>query len=891
MDGAFKSGTFSFGTNNGVVSQSNDEAKKSEPSFSFGLSTTNSNTNVDLNTPSFTLGNSGNADKLSKTTTHESSKPFLFGNNKVDESPLFGLNAPKKDQPSFGFNASREEKPSFSFNVSKEDKSSFEFDLPKQDTTIIETKPAITDKSKDDEFLKSYQAPSVQHDDEMNIGADDEEFFDIDIDKNTNLPIRKLDFDENPRSLLNKKNNDHLQLTISNKTEKGVLFITNSDGSKKDKVEEKNTDLFEFDLLPYLDTSVEYKEFLNAIYKEFEPLLKDKQYQHYLNDDKDDEYMNIGVVSNNKEIQHERKLFLRKLMSSFLNNLQILISKKMKKDFGQFSDQWVINFEQITHILYLLNALHFGNSNETIVLFQQWIERIDIQPDEDLLETVFEESDRPYKNSLFWSIYVKKFLLRGGFSTIVDAFKVSQYEELKEMDNDLFNLIEEFIALITTYDPIQFSYDITAFLKWKRQAVELREYCQSLNTQNVLIQSEVLELLNIISGSSPTIEKSSATWYENFMGHFLYQMPSKKLINEYIEKSLLLDSYEIPIEGIETWDSICIDLFRNKYLMVIASIESLDKSIGTFMAILIESSGLLNSYSNKTEDIIEQKETSDGISNNIDRMVEDLALTYLNNQDLFAVGVGILISIGSNKSREILSELLPTYEIKDSDDFEWILSICSKLQLTNTMSRINEIQGDRFLSKQLIPNALNCFAESNSTDKVISIIWRLFEDTLLNQGLDEKLSLQLFDNTITKSNAILRQSLSPLYTLNEIVKSDCTHDQTWYNRLIGLFEFKYLPEYYKTGLLLLIFDNLNQGIFNLDNLVNMIDNINEFEKVLSRDDDVRNKSDAMYLLLRNSRHVDASKYPTSVPELFRTVRRGLALDVSFAFLDESQAGK
>lgn len=873
MEGSFKPGAFIFGANNGLTSNSSNETKNSGLSFNFGSSTIKSNTNVKKNPQPFSLGSQSNDSKLIskpevKTTTGVSSKPSLFGNSTTNAlNSLFGFNVPKEDKPSFE---------------------------PEQ------TKPEQTDTSKskllEDEFLKSYQVPSVEHllhddnDNEMNMSIDDDdEFFDVDIDKDTNLPIRKLDFEENPRSLLNKKNNDHFQLSISNKTEKAVLFVTSSNEDEKTKIGEHKTDLFQFDLLPQLDTSAEYREFLNDVYKEFEPLLKDKQYKHFLNDSEDDEYMNIGVVSNNKAIKSERKLFLSRLMSTILNDLQIVISKKMKKDFGQFSDQWVINFEQIVNILCLFNALHFGNDNETIVLFQQWIERIDIQPDEDLLENVFKESDRPYKNSLFWSIYIKKFLLRGGFSTLIDAFEVSQYEELQATDNALFNAIDRFITLIKTYDPIKFSYDITAFLAWKKQAVKLREDCQNLNTENILIQAELLELLHLISGSSQTIGKNSTTWYENFMGHFLYQMPSKKLITEYIDKSLSLDSYEIPIEGIESWDSICIDLFRNKYLTVIASIESLDKSIGTFIAILVESAGLLNSYTNKNQDIINQKETNNNISNNIDRMIEDLALTYLNDQDLFPIGVGILINIGSNKSKEILSELLPTYEIKDSDDFEWILSVCSQLQLTNTMSKINEIQGERFISKQLIPNALNCFAKSNSNDKVISIIWRLFEEALVNQGLDEQLSVQLFDTTFSNSNAVLRQSLSPLYILNEIIKKNCVHDQTWYNRLVGLFEFKYLPEYYKTGLLLLLFDNLNKGIFNLDNLVHIIQNVNEFERVLSKDEDAKNKSESMYLLLRNSRHEDNAKYPKTLEELFCMVRRGIAMDISFAFLDESQS--
>jgi nuclear pore complex protein Nup85 len=946
------SSPFTFGNS------SNDLMKNDNPIFSF----TNNKTEITDSKSAFSFGDNN----IGKDTTKSSSFGLNSQQDKIGNENLdnglngnnfsFGLNTGDFNKSTSGFNGSKSDtEPTFKFNNSLNDNSkihleadshykeeiskpSFGFSTSQKDlkpsssekNQEVEIKTDLSgNKQSDDQFLKNYQAPSVDHliqNSEMEIcqnnndnnnnnnnnnsDDDDDEFFDVDIDEKTNLPIRKLEFEDNTKSLLSNKN-EHLNFSISNKTERGMLFVdkldenknnieknnndnnkTNNRNKNKNKNKNTNTNLYQFDLLPQLDSSLEYKEFLNNIYKEFEPLLKDKKYKHYLQGE-DDEYMEIGVISNLEEIKRERKLFLSKLMSFILINLQNLISEKIKKDYGEFSDQWVVNFEQIISVLYLMNAIYFGNDDETIILFQQWIERIDIQPDESLLENVFKESDKPYQSSLFWSVYVKKFLLRGGFFNLIEDFKVSQYEELKEIDNELFNIIEDFLQLISTYDPIKFSYDISSFLKWKKNAVELREFSKNINVKNVIIHGEILELLNIISGSSKTIENSATTWYECFMGFFLYQMPSKKLINEYIEKSLSLDTYEKPIQGIETWDSICIELFKGKYLTVIASIESLDKSIGTFIAILIESSGLLENYSKNipNEDLIIKRQTINGISNNIDRMIEDLALTYLNEQELFAIGVGILINIGSNKSREILSELLPTYEIKDSDDFEWVLSICSKLKLDKTMSTIQQIQGEKFYEKQLIPNALNCFAKSNSNDKLISIIWRLFEDILLNEGLDYNLSIQLFENNISEKNAILRQSLSPLYILNEIIKRDAIKDDIWYKRLIELFEFKYLPEYYKVGLILLIFDNLNHNIFSLDNLVNIISKINDFENQLSKDnnDDIKNKSNTMYMLLVKSRADNGKQhYPNTYAELIHAVRRGIAMDVSFAFLEDGQ---
>lgn len=748
-------------------------------------------------------------------------------------------------------------------------------------------------KEEDNKFLKNYQAPmfnnsitntrDIDNDENMKDEGeeDDKEFFDID-DK-SNLLIRHLNYSDTERSLLNK--NEHLEMAISNKTEKGVIFVSTSDN--KGEKDSKNTKLFPFDLVPQLDKSLEYKKFLKNTFENFEPLLKNKKYQNYLNFE-NDEYMQIGVVSALKAAEEERNIFLKKIMTTLVNDLQILIKNKMEKD-KDFSDQWIFNFEEIINVLYLLNALHFSNADENIVLFQQWIERVDIQPTQELLEVVFKESDKPFKNYSFWNVYVKKLLIRGSFAALVDDLDACQFDELKGSDDNLFNLIEDFITMIKSYDPIKFSYDKNEFLKWKKNAVELRESSITLQCNNIMIHGEILELLKILSGSNTAIEESSTTWYETFMGFYLYQMPSKELIPEYINKSLLLDTYDKPILGIDAWDSICVELFKGKYLTVISSLETLDKSIGTFVAILMEASGLLDSYITDIpkDDMISKVKVNNEILNNIDCMIEDLALTYLNNQSLFEIGVGILINIGSDKSREILSELLPTYEIKDSDDFEWVLSVCSKLKLTKTMETIRNIQGEKLISNQRIPDALTCYADAQSSNKIIATVWRLFEEVLINKSLDKQLEADLFESKMCEDNVILRQSLAPLYILKEIVKPNSIEldPELWFKRLISLFNFKYLPEYYKIGLIFILFDNIHNNIFNIDNIVAIIECLNRYEKTMKSDEEVIEKSTLMFsLILENDTD---SKHPTSADQLMRQTRRGLATKVCFGFLDES----
>lgn len=823
------------------------------------------------------------------------SKPLLFGNSSTGTTTSFTGEIQK---PEFSFGNKKEEfkkeesKPSFSFGVTLENKSE----------KLKDTKTVNTEKD-EDQFMKDYQAPSINHaiedndindTEHLNNDRDDDdeedadEFYDVEIDEKTNLPIRKLNYNDNAKSLLS--NGEHLKFSISGKTENGMLFVTESEDKigKKDNDAQNKTQLFPFKLIQEMDSSIKYKEFLNKMYKEFEPLLRHKKYKNYIEDD--DEYMNIGVYSVQKNDKEERLLFLRQLMTFSINNLNELINNKLSNDFETLNDEWVANYEQIINVLFLLNALEFGNNDETIVLFQQWIERIDIQPTDELIERVLDECDKPYQNGKFWSDYVKKFVLRGSFSKLVDDLKSSQFEELKSIDNELFKLIENLIGLIQSYDPISFSQNIESFFAWKRVAVELRETANDICADNMIIVGEIIDILYIMTGSPKTIEECATTWYECFMGHFLYQMPSKELIKKYVSESLELDTYEKPLKGIPTWDSICVELFEGKYLSVIADIELLDKSIGTFTAIIMEAAGLLNVYNKEISntDLINKKISSNNISKNIDRMLEDLALTYLNNQELFAIGIGILVSVDNAKSREIVAELLPTYEIKDSDDFEWVLSICSQLKLADTMKTIQQIQGEKFYNKQLIANALSCFAESKSTDKIVATVWRLFEEMMINQKLDEDLSIQLFSSDISKNNAIMRQSLSPLYTLNQILQNNDIYDEIWFNRLYGLLEFKYLPQYYKCGLLLIIYDNLNKNVFSMEKLVAIIENLNKYEKEMEKDEELKSKSSSMYSLLLKSRVSKKSRtYPKTLLELLLEIRRGIAMDVSFAFLDET----
>lgn len=704
-----------------------------------------------------------------------------------------------------------------------------------------------------------------------------DEFYDI--DDPTGVPVRHLQFDDQSKSLLN-GNDGKTRLAIDNNNQHGVLF-KNGNGKKDSK-----NNLFEFDLLPPMDKSEEYTTFLNDVYKDYEFLLKNKQYKHYNCNDEDDEYMQIGVISKIKEMKEEREFQLRKLMSNLSMHLQKLIRDKMLNIGNTLNDPWIINYEEVNNVLNLINAVHFGKEDETIILLQNWIERVEILSTEEYYELISnDEVDKPYKSQVFWSKYINKLTMRGSFGLIIKELTSCQYEELKENDYDVYKLIEDLINLIKSYDVIEFSKDTKQFLRWKKLAVEMRDLSTNIVSQNdnSFILIEIIEIINILSGSIKTIENNAKSWYEEFISLYLYQMPSLKLIKEYINKSLNNELFDKPFEGIENWENICIDLINEKYLTVISSIESLDKSIGTYIAILFKASGLLIKYNNNEEG--EENTTTPSISNNIDRMIEDLSMTYLNsnNKSLFTIGVGILINIGDNKSRDILSELLPIFEIEDSDDYEWIISVCCELKLNKTMEKIQEIQGEKFYSKGLLINSLKCFADANAKDKVVSITWRFFEEILINGGMKDELSYELFNNNqsqVENSPPALRQALSPIWILNEIMKYRFNPDKIWINRLLNLFQFPYLPSYYKPGLITLIYDNLNKGIFQLNDLTDIIEELNNYEGENDRDEEIRDRSQVFYEMVNRG-----GRYPSTVESLIHSTRRSIAMDVSFTITE------
>ncbi|KAG7874402.1 hypothetical protein KL938_005017 [Ogataea parapolymorpha] len=637
--------------------------------------------------------------------------------------------------------------------------------------------------------------------------------FEIEIDPQTQLPITKLPYDDAPiakSDLSWLKNGRTLQFSLDKAHDNGMLFLASRDENKMEPLNDRERKLYPFGIPSNIDTSEEYVKFLTKTYRTFEPLLTNQAYKHFSDDDED---MTFGVLSKIEENRRDKKQTLQSIITAMVENLKSLISIKSKLD-PNFEETFIFNYEEILNVLNLLNAVHFSNKEERIALLSVWINRADIQPDDELFEEVM-SFEHPYKNFLFWSTYMKKLLLRGVFKESLEALDKSNWADLKHEDANLFNVLTDFKNLLESYDMLRFSVDSKEFLIWKQMMVELRERVKSLSFSEAGLASEVSELITIMSGSSNSILEASSTWYEALYAHYLYQLPSMELLDEYLQVSI--DKY--PPETTQSWETMCIELLQGKFLSVISSIELLDKSIATFVVVLMASAGLLKGYLS----VVSFTEAS--LISTIDQMLEDLSFSYLTHRQLFPIGVGILILINNSNSREIVSELLPRYHITSNDDLEWCLSICAKLKLHQTAVKIYKIQGARLASVGYLYEALYCYTEAGDYTRLTKLAWEIFEKILVGELEDETLITKIRSNEI--SEPALRQALSPLALLDEFLQKK---DQPSFRNLFQLLNFKYLPKHYKMSLVILIEPYLEKRVLKTEELVELIKVLNGFEK-------------------------------------------------------------
>lgn len=630
-------------------------------------------------------------------------------------------------------------------------------------------------------------------------------------------------------------NNQWLQKAVSNPGSK--QFVYPSEMAKQLMQEE----------VP-MDTSEEYIHYMQKTFESFKPILNDQTYNHYSPSNQ-----MIGVVNLLKEDLESKRMFLRSLIASQLEFLNELVLTKGT------DDGWVLNYIQLINVINLINALRFGQDDEVIVLLQHWIQTATVEPE------LLEVTDEPYGSPTFWSHYVKGMLLRGDFGKLIDDLKASNYEHLKPSDPELFNLIDKFILLLSGYDPISFSLDLNLFLKWKQLVINLKDSIYDLEeVQNKSILNEINDLLGLISGTN-SIENYCEQWYESFMAHYLYQLPSKNKLEEYLYKSMPLATQdeEMDIDGSNTWDSICIDVINEKYLNVITGMESLDTFISTFITILLKASGLLNSYTAPL---------------GIDQMINDLSMTLIQvgKKPLFELAIGILIEINLKSLQEILREILPRYPIDQREDFEWVLSICYKYELDETIKEIYNIQGELLFQRGFLYESFYCLSEGNSQSKLIAYSWKVFEMVLVERKLQDKTLIMKIEQEDGIRNPMIRQALSPLVCLYRLVSS--SFDDLWLDRWTKLMAFRYLHIFYKPALIFMIKDQLEK--LSVQQLVQVIETLDTFEIELEQQKNQNEKCIAMYEL------VSGGQTDFSLSQFLQQTRQNISQQLAVQFIQD-----
>lgn len=692
------------------------------------------------------------------------------------------------------------------------------------------------------------------------------------------------------------KEGRHFDLATDKTGNNGILYVSATpdtsivNSNKEDRQaavedEKEDTKLYPLELTSSEDISPDRVKFLTGLFDDFEDLLKDSAFKAYLIDTHD-----FGVPSLIETEKKGRTNKLRWLLTNLIKSLKELSSSVIKDD-TEGTDSRAVKYEELINVLNLLHATKFSEPDESIILFQMWVNRADIQPDEQLISDMGNAPPGTlYENITFWSKYLKVMIFRGYFEQALTSIDESGYEIFQEKDPDLHTLVTNLKILLASYDPMKFSQNLKTFMEWKQRAVELRDKTINFDFKNVEIGSQVVDIVTSISGVDSALRENCSSWYEYFLVQYMFEMPSSNKIRNYVDKAQAAFS----VDTVYSWETICLSIFSEQYLKAISALEVLDQSVSTYIAILLSASGLLESYSSVPLHGKNSKSAEEEIQTSIDQMIEDLALSYLSSKELFSTGTGILILTDDSKARKILSEMLPNYKIESNDDFEWCLSICAKLMLPTTAKQIYNTQGEILLDNGFEYEALCCFSEAGNTNKVVSAAWLIFENVLLNGNQMDNLLNEKVDKDEIES-PILRQALSPLALLRNVLGTEGR--SLPFERFMELIKFRYLPAHYKAILLLLLLPYFNTGTFSLDQLIRIIEILNIYEKQIQNDTRCAELSTQSYEVAISRKHVEApkgpydwrsiEKLPSDYKALILEIRRLIAFEISFKFLEET----
>lgn len=664
----------------------------------------------------------------------------------------------------------------------------------------------------------------------------------------------------------------------------GIGFISQDPHSEKTiKVYPQETKIYTIET-PFFTNSDLYVEFVSNLYSIYEALGDEKNYS----------VPTIGLVK--RDAQREHNEVLNKAFGMVVKEVESYIESKRLNNEDESS---IFELEECLNIINCLKALYFSTPEELPKLICEWVNKADPQPDLELTESIM-SFEKPYKHPFFWK-FIKKLTLRGLYLNAANALRESKFEELQSIDLNLYNLISDSINLLESY-PENSSIDI--FKQWRLIAIKASSNASIRNDNDLELSNNIRSFLNILSGNKEEILNSSESWYESILALIYYDIPSSEFLQDYFELSI---SKNLPNDLI-IWESACLNIFENKFLVMLRSIGSFNVTIAAYVSVLCEAKGLLKSYSLKDEvNIDEDLFSNDKFSS---RLLYSHALDCLSISKLIPVGIGILATSKHPLSRSVIAEYLPRYEFKTNDDIEWALTICAKLKLPQISNAIYRIAGQKSLSNGFLLESLTFFSKAGEIGIIKYHCWNIFENSLmLGKSINDLVINSIVDDSILISkdieisiSPIIRQFLSPYAILYKFWKYQEDGDlKNSFKNLILLLKFKYLPKKL-FGILIfltlpfLIF-NSNLRILNTNELILIINILDEFEsqektvkneKLLIESNDfykyyIEKSEKSELLKLFQLKEI---KYPKDLDELFLIVRKRINYEISKTFLFE-----
>lgn len=570
-----------------------------------------------------------------------------------------------------------------------------------------------------------------------------------------------------------------------------------------------------FNILPGMDSSDEFINYVSKLFEIYDSLGSHKKFS----------LPTIGVINYNSIQEHNAIVNLA--MDSFISTLEEYISSIKNIDSKM---DYQLDLENCLTILQCLKLFYFIIDDESDVSLDQhreafitsfitWINRADGQPSIDYINTIFDDNDTTnnvFEKEEFWKL-LNQLIVRGLFDQAIACIKRSNIIEYLEKNCEVSkNAINDLISLLQQYPK-----DLS-FHQWKVSTLELSQIFDMEEKKISLQLSDFIQdSLLIISGDKNRILHYSNTWYESFCAFFLYHIPSLKLAEEYLEFSIKNKNFNIS----NKWEETSINIIKKNFYPIFPILQSLDSCTASFTAIICQSKGLLEDFSNFKNiftKIGSDEETL--LSNWVDDLPNyllikfALSLCLLNNKKLWPISIG-LITLTPNEHQTakklLIAKILPSYPYETNDDIEWMLSICAKWKLVDVAKYLFTKLGFDAFNKGNTVEAMSNFSKGGKIEWVKKYSWLLFEssiitgkpldDILLNSVISDKvrdqcnIPIEIIHNMVTNT---MKQTLSPYAVLFEYYESiNEENENNSLNLILLLINFKYLPKKY---LLLLI---------------------------------------------------------------------------------------